>query len=71
MCTVATAVLQAASDVYSPVSGEVVEVNQALVDEPAKVRHLYLIALNLALPNCKEWLTVWPCTLRLAVSISC
>jgi hypothetical protein len=30
--------LQAASDVYSPVSGEVVEINSALVDEPAKVR---------------------------------
>lgn len=29
--------LQAASDVYSPVSGEVVEINQALVDEPATV----------------------------------
>lgn len=31
--------LQAASDVYSPISGEVVEINQALVDEPAKVSH--------------------------------
>ena len=30
-------VLQAASDVYSPVSGEVVESNQALADEPGKV----------------------------------
>ncbi|KAF8065735.1 hypothetical protein HT031_002795 [Scenedesmus sp. PABB004] len=29
--------VKAASDVYSPVSGEVVEINQALVDEPAKV----------------------------------
>ena len=29
--------VQAASDVYSPVSGEVVEINGALVDEPAKV----------------------------------
>jgi hypothetical protein len=29
--------VQAASDVYSPISGEVVEINQALVDEPAKV----------------------------------
>lgn len=28
---------QAASDVYAPVSGEVVEINSALVDEPAKV----------------------------------
>lgn len=28
---------QAASDVYSPISGEVVEINQALVEEPAKV----------------------------------
>jgi hypothetical protein len=25
--------------VYSPISGEVVEINQALVDEPAKVMH--------------------------------
>ena len=30
--------LQAASDVYSPVSGEVLEVNSVLIDEPAKVR---------------------------------
>jgi hypothetical protein len=29
--------LQAASDVYSPVSGEVVEVNQTLADSPATV----------------------------------
>ena len=29
--------LQAASDVYSPVSGEVLESNQALADEPGKV----------------------------------
>lgn len=29
--------LQAASDVYSPITGEVTEVNEALVDEPAKV----------------------------------
>ncbi|WIA37100.1 hypothetical protein OEZ86_014068 [Tetradesmus obliquus] len=29
--------VKAASDVYSPISGEVVEINQALVDEPAKV----------------------------------
>jgi len=29
--------VKAASDVYSPVSGEVVEINSALVDEPAKV----------------------------------
>lgn len=29
--------LQAASDVYSPVSGEVLEVNGALVDKPATV----------------------------------
>lgn len=28
---------QAASDVYSPVTGEVLEVNDALTDEPAKV----------------------------------
>jgi hypothetical protein len=32
--------LQAASDVYSPISGEVVETNQALVDEPAKASDL-------------------------------
>lgn len=29
--------VKAASDVYSPVSGEVVEVNEALVDDPSKV----------------------------------
>ncbi|KAK9845604.1 hypothetical protein WJX84_010535, partial [Apatococcus fuscideae] len=29
--------VKAASDVYSPISGEVTEVNEALVDEPAKV----------------------------------
>lgn len=29
--------LQTASDMYSPVTGEVVEINQALVDDPAKV----------------------------------
>ncbi len=29
---------QAASDVYSPISGEVVEVNQALADKPGTVR---------------------------------
>eukprot|EP00879_Flechtneria_rotunda_P001420 GHRR01001573.1.p1 GENE.GHRR01001573.1~~GHRR01001573.1.p1 ORF type:complete len:162 (+),score=43.04 GHRR01001573.1:108-593(+) len=29
--------VKAASDVYAPISGEVVEINQALVDEPAKV----------------------------------
>jgi glycine cleavage system H protein len=28
---------QAASDVYSPISGEVVEINGALADEPAKI----------------------------------
>lgn len=37
---VACVLLQAASDVYSPVSGEVVEINSALVDEPATVRLL-------------------------------
>ncbi|MDD2353657.1 MAG: glycine cleavage system protein GcvH [Candidatus Caldatribacteriota bacterium] len=31
--------VKAVSDVYSPVSGEVVEVNQKLVDEPATVNH--------------------------------
>jgi glycine cleavage system H protein len=29
--------VKAASDVYSPVTGEVVEVNEALVDDPSKV----------------------------------
>ena len=29
--------VKAASDVYAPVSGEVIEVNQAIVDEPALV----------------------------------
>jgi glycine cleavage system H protein len=29
--------VKTASDLYAPVSGEVVEVNQALIDEPAKV----------------------------------
>lgn len=29
--------VKAASDVYAPISGEVVEVNQSIVDDPAKV----------------------------------
>lgn len=29
--------VKAASDVYAPISGEVIEVNNAIVDEPAKV----------------------------------
>jgi glycine cleavage system H protein len=29
--------VKAASDVYAPISGEVVEVNAAVVDEPAKI----------------------------------
>lgn len=29
--------VKAASEVYSPVTGEIVEINQAIVDEPAKV----------------------------------
>ena len=29
--------VKAASDVYAPISGEIAEVNQAIVDEPAKV----------------------------------
>ena len=29
--------VKAASDVYAPISGEVVEANQAIVDDPAKV----------------------------------
>lgn len=35
-CAVVESV-KTASDIYSPVSGEVVEVNQAAVDEPARV----------------------------------
>lgn len=34
--------VQAASDVYSPVSGEVLEVNSALVEDPSKVGMLPL-----------------------------
>jgi len=29
--------VKAASDVYAPISGEITEINQAIVDEPAKV----------------------------------
>ncbi len=29
--------VKAASDVYAPISGEIVEINQAIVDDPAKV----------------------------------
>lgn len=29
--------VKAASDVYAPISGEVIEINQAIVDDPAKV----------------------------------
>lgn len=29
--------VKAASDVYAPISGEIVDANQAIVDEPAKV----------------------------------
>lgn len=29
--------VKAASDVYAPIAGEVIEVNQSIVDEPAKV----------------------------------
>ncbi len=29
--------VKAASDVYAPISGEVVEINQSIVDDPAKV----------------------------------
>ncbi len=29
--------VKAASDVYAPISGEVVEINQAIVDDPAKI----------------------------------
>ena len=28
---------KAASDVYTPVSGEVVDINQAIVDDPSKI----------------------------------
>ena len=49
--------LQAASDVYSPVSGEVTEVNSALTDDPSTVRlglllMSQLIAAHLQLPLC-------------------
>src|SRR5262245_38450112 len=45
----ATAVVEsgkAASDVYAPASGEVIEINQAIVDEPASVN---------SDPTCKGW----------------
>lgn len=29
--------VKAASDVYAPISGEVIEINQSIVDDPAKV----------------------------------
>ena len=29
--------VKAASDVYAPISGEVIEINQAIVDDPSKV----------------------------------
>ncbi len=29
--------VKAASDVYAPISGEIVEINQSIVDDPAKV----------------------------------
>jgi glycine cleavage system H protein len=29
--------VKAASDVYAPIAGEIVEINQAIVDEPAKI----------------------------------
>lgn len=29
--------VKAASDVYAPISGEIIEANQAIADEPAKV----------------------------------
>ncbi|MDE2388062.1 MAG: glycine cleavage system protein H, partial [Betaproteobacteria bacterium] len=35
-CAVAESV-KAAADVYSPISGEVIEVNSPLVDEPGKI----------------------------------
>lgn len=31
--------VKAASDVYSPVSGEVIEINESLSDDPAEVNH--------------------------------
>ena len=33
---------KAASDVYTPVSGEVVDTNQAIVDDPSKINHCLL-----------------------------
>lgn len=33
--------MQAASDVYSPISGEVVEVNESLSEDPQKVPFTY------------------------------
>jgi glycine cleavage system H protein len=38
--------VKAASDVYAPISGEVVEINQAIVNDPAKVN---------ADPACAAW----------------
>jgi Glycine cleavage H-protein len=41
--------LQAASDVYSPVSGEVVETNTELTADPSKARRLSVLAETLLL----------------------
>ena len=40
-CAVVESV-KAASDVYSPAAGEVIEANQAVVDEPARVNNCLL-----------------------------
>ena len=31
--------MKAASDVYSPLDGEIIEVNESLVDDPSQVNH--------------------------------
>ena len=50
--------MQAASDVYSPISGEVVESNQGLADEPGKVCTCCLCSTTLA-PNTDAALQLW------------
>jgi len=30
---------KAASDIYTPVSGEIVEINQSIIDDPSKINH--------------------------------
>ena len=36
-CALKRPARQSASDVYAPISGEVIEVNQSIVDDPAKL----------------------------------